>query len=87
MNDPKTNTPQPAPQQGAQEPELGVYPITFQLYAHNEQEVEEARMAIIAFIGLHRRHNRAVTAQKVAQAVARWDQNPIVKSQIIKYFT
>lgn len=81
MNDPQTNAPQPAPQP------LGAYPITFQLYAHNEQEVEEARMAIIAFIGLHRQYGRAVTAQKVAQAVARWDQNPLVKSQIIKYFT
>lgn len=85
MNE-QTNTPQPTPQQGAPQ-SLGVYPITFQLYAHNEQEVEEARMAIIAFIGLHRQYGRAVTAQKVAQAIARWDQNPLVKSQIIKYFT
>lgn len=82
MNE-QTNTPQPAPQQ----PELRGYPITFELYAHSPQEAENARMAIIAFIGLHARQGRAVTAEKVAQAVARWDQNPIVKSQIIKYFT
>ena len=67
--------------------ELKGFPLTFNLYAYDEQEVEEARMAIIAFIGQHAREGRAVTARKVAQAVSRWDQNPIVKSQIIKYFT
>ena len=67
--------------------QLKGFPLTFNLYAYDEQEVEEARMAIIAFIGQHAKEGRAVTARKVAQAVARWDQNPIVKSQIIKYFT
>ena len=67
--------------------ELKGFPLTFNIYAYDEQEVEEARMAIIAFIGQHAKQGRAVTARKVAQAVARWDQNPIVKSQIIKYFT
>jgi hypothetical protein len=76
MNEPNTK----------QQPLSGL-PITFQLYAHNEQEIEDARTAIVAFIEQHRRCGRAVTASKVAQAIARWDQNPIVKSQIIKYFT
>ena len=62
------------------------YPITFNIYAENEQEVEEARMALVAFIGQHARHGRAVTARKVAQAVSNWDTNPIVKNQIINYF-
>lgn len=66
--------------------ELKGFPLTFNLYAYDEQEVEEARMAIIAFIGQHAREGRAVTARKVAQAVARWDQNPIVRNQIISYF-
>ena len=63
------------------------FPITFNIYAEDEKEAEEARMAIIAFIGQHARQGRAVTARKVAQAIARWDQNTLVKSQIIKYFT
>ena len=67
--------------------QLKGFPMTFNIYAYDEQEVEEARMAIIAFIGQHAKQGRAVTARKVAQAVARWDQNPLVKSQIIKYFT
>ena len=63
------------------------FPITFNIYAESQQEAEEARMALIAFIGQHAREGRAVTGRKIAQAVARWDSNPIVRSQIIKYFT
>lgn len=62
------------------------FPLTFNIYAENEQEVEEARMAIIAFIGLHASQCRAVTAKKVAQAISNWDKNIIVKNQITKYF-
>lgn len=62
------------------------FPITFNIYAESEQEAEEARMAIIAFIGQHARQGRAVTGHKIAQAIANWDKNPLVKSQIINYF-
>ena len=62
------------------------YPITFQLYAHGEEEAEEARMAIVAFIGHLRQYGIAVTGKKVAQAAANWDRNPIVKAQIMKHF-
>lgn len=68
------------------EQQLRAIPITFQLYAYNEQEIEECRMAIIAFINQHRNAGRAVTAHKVAQAISRWDQNQIVKNQIVNYF-
>lgn len=63
------------------------YPITFNIYAESAEEAEEAGKAIISFISQHARQGRAVTAHKVTQAVTRWDQNPLVKSQIIKYFT
>lgn len=62
------------------------FPLTFNIYAENEAEVEECRMAIIAFIGLHASQCRAVTAKKVAQAIGNWDKNPIVRNQIINYF-
>ena len=62
------------------------FPLTFNIYAENEAEVEECRKAIIAFIGLHASQCRAVTAKKVAQAIGNWDKNPIVKNQIINYF-
>lgn len=66
--------------------QLRALPITFELYAYDETEIEECRMAIIAFIGQHRNSGRAVTAHKVAQAIGRWDSNPIVKSHIINHF-
>ena len=67
--------------------QLQGFPISFKIYAESAEEAEEARMAIIAFIGLHAKQGRAVTARKVAEAIGNWDRNPIVKSQIIKYFT
>ena len=63
------------------------YPITFNIYAESEQEAEEARMAIVAFIGEHAKHGRAVTGKKIAQAVSNWDKNLLVKNQIIKFFS
>ena len=66
--------------------EIKVFPITFEVYAYDAQEVEELRMAIVAFIGYHARQGRAVDAARLAKAIANWDQNPIVKSQIINYF-
>lgn len=62
------------------------FPLTFNIYAENEQEVEECRMAIIAFIGTHASQCRAVTARKVGQAIANWDKNMIVRNRIIQYF-
>ena len=56
-------------QQQGQETPLGVYPISFEIYAHSPQEAEDARMAIIAFIGLHARQGRAITGEKIAKAV------------------
>lgn len=62
------------------------FPISFNIYAENEQEVEECRKAIISFIGLHASQCRAVTAQKVTNALKNWDKNFLVKKQIIEYF-
>ena len=62
------------------------YSITFQIYAHNEQEAEEARTAIVGFIGHLRQYGRPVTAKKIVQAALNWDQNSIVKNRILKHF-
>lgn len=70
-----------------QQRQLRALPITFELYAYDEAEVEECRMAIIAFIGQHRNAGRAVTARKVAQGISRWDKNPLVRNEIIRHFT
>ena len=63
------------------------YEIKFNIYAESDQEVEEARSAIIGFINQHAQQGRAVTAHKVADAVRNWESNPIVKNKIIKYFS
>lgn len=73
-------------QQQGQKTPLGVYPISFEIYAHSPQEAEDARMAIIAFIGLHARQGRAVTGEKIAKAIANWEKNPIVRNRIVEYF-
>lgn len=66
--------------------QLKGFPLQFNIYAENEKEVEECRMAIVAFIGLHASQCRAVTAKKVAQALSNWDKNPFVRNRIIEYF-
>ena len=72
--------------ENVQKEPLKGFPITFNVYARDEQEVEELRMAVVAFIGCHARQGRAVDAARLAKAVANWDKNPIVRNQIISYF-
>ena len=66
--------------------EIKVFPIAFEVYAYDEREVEDLRMAIVAFIGCHARQGRAVDAERLAKAISNWDNNPIVKNKIIDYF-
>jgi len=58
------------------------YPITFNIYARDEQEVEVLRFVITEFIRLHAEQGRAVSASKVTEALRNWDKNPIVKNRI-----
>ena len=73
-------------QETKQQQPLRGFPVTFNVYARDEQEVEDLRMAIIAFIGCHARQGRAVDAARLAHAISNWDSNPIVKNQIVNYF-
>ena len=66
--------------------QLKGFPISFNIYAENEEEVEESRKAIVEFIGLNASQCRAVTAKKVAQAITNWEKFPLVRNQIINYF-
>ena len=66
--------------------QLKGFPVTFNVYAHDEQEAEHLRMAIVAFIGQHAQQGRAVDAERAARAIANWERNPIVRNQIINYF-
>ena len=62
------------------------FPLSFNIYAESEEEVQEAKRAIVEFIGYHASQCRAVTAGKVAQAIRNWQNNPIVRNRIINYF-
>ena len=63
------------------------YEIKFNIYANSEEEVEQARQAIVSFIDQHARQGRAVSATKIAEAVSKWDKNPFVRNEIIKFFS
>ena len=63
------------------------YEIRFNIYANSQDEVDKARDTLVGFISQNARCGRAVTALKIAEAVSRWDENPIVMNKIIKYLT
>ena len=62
------------------------YEVRFNIYADSQAEADMATQAIKAFINEHAKHGRAVTARKVADAVVKWESNPLVKRRIIDYF-
>lgn len=65
---------------------MNVYPITIKIYANDEQEAQRAQQALGQFVNDIGALGIPVTGDKIAEAVPRWNKNPIVKSQIINYF-
>ena len=63
------------------------FEIKFNIFAETPQEAEAARQALIGFIEQHRRQGRAVRGIKIVEAVSRWERNPFVKNQIIKFLS
>lgn len=63
------------------------YEIKFNIYAESAEEATVARNAIVGFIDVLAKQGRAVTGRKIADAATRWDKNPFVKSEIIKFFS
>lgn len=55
------------------------------IYAETEQEVEECRKAVHAFIEENCKEGRAVTASKLTTALGRWKSNMFVKAGIINF--
>lgn len=62
------------------------YEIKFNIYAENAEEAEKARVAIVGFINEHAQKGRAVTGNKIVNAISQWDKNPFVKNKIIDFF-
>lgn len=65
---------------------MKVYEIKFQIYADSEEEAQRAERTIKMFINQHRLAGRAVTGQKIADILPKWESNPIVRNRIINYF-
>lgn len=58
----------------------------FNIWAENQQEVDEMRQAFINFINEHGRQGRYVSAAKVTQALTHWKDNAIVRNKVIEHF-
>ena len=60
--------------------------ISFNIFAADDAEAERGCEAIKQFIRLMGSHGAMVSGDKIAQAVAKLDSNPFIKSQIVSFF-
>lgn len=65
---------------------MQVFPITINIYAENEQEADAARHALGGFVDQMGQQGIAVTGNKIADGIARWQRNAFVRQQIINHF-
>ena len=62
------------------------FPITFNIYANNEQEVTDLRFIITEFIRLNAEEGRAISATRLAEALRDINNTPLIKNRITRYF-
>lgn len=60
--------------------------ITFNIWANSDEDGEELKRELGAFIDHMGQQGRKVTAAKLAEAIRSWQKNPMVKNYIINYF-
>lgn len=63
-----------------------IKPITFNIYAQDDEEAENGRKAIIQFINIMGQYGAMVSGNKIAEAVANLNNNQFIKNQIINFF-
>ena len=61
------------------------FPITFNIYANDAQEVEVARFVITEFIRKNAEEGRAVSATALTEALQECENNPIVKNRVKRF--
>ena len=66
--------------------EQEIRPITFNIYASNDQEAERGRQAFIQFINIMGNHGAKVTGDKLYEAFKKLNTSPFITSQIINFF-
>lgn len=64
----------------------GIRPITFNIYAANDEEAERGRKAIVQFINIMGQHGAKVSGHKLVDAVSKLGSNSFITNQIIKFF-
>ena len=65
---------------------MKLHKIEIQLYADSDEQAAEAGKVLSGFVGQMLGMGRAVTAQKVIEAMGKWQNNPLVKNRIIEHF-
>ena len=60
--------------------------ISFNIFAADDAEAERGCEAIKQFIRLMGSQGAMVSGDKIAQAVAKLDSSPFIKSQIVSFF-
>ena len=60
--------------------------IEFNIWANNDAEGEALKKAICDFIDWHGQRGSKVSANKLTDALNRWQSNILVKNSIIKHF-
>lgn len=60
--------------------------ISFNIWANSDEEADELKKEICAFIDWHGKQGRKVSANKLTEALRRWQSNPFVKQHIINHF-
>ena len=63
-----------------------VVKIEFNIWANGPEDGERLQKAICDFIDQNGQHGVRVTADKVAQALDRWQSNAFIKNAIINHF-
>lgn len=63
-----------------------VVKIEFNIWANSDEEADDLKKEICAFINFHGQQGRKVTASKLVEALRRWQSNPLVKQSIINHF-
>lgn len=60
--------------------------ISFNVWANSEEEADELKHEICAFIDFHGRQGRKVTASKLTDAIRKWENNALVRQSVIRHF-
>lgn len=66
--------------------EYKIKPITFHIYAKDEEEAEKGRKAIVRFINIMGQHGSMVSGDKLYAALEKLNDSPFITSQIINFF-